>query len=185
MAVVLVLALIAYCVLVSTGIWRAAGQYTGSTIWALLAKVHAVVGYLPALGVILAIVLPAQNKPMAQAPTTRPTSFSYAEAPPQTQPQQAPPSSPAGQNHLDAELEAMDRVHPGWREKVQSQKFHDWLAAQSEQVRHTYENTEAAAQLSTVIVQYDQWVAGSVNRQLYDESEIDRFLRDAPHKPSF
>lgn len=173
MAIMLLLALIAYFMLVNTGIWRAAGQYTGSPIWALLAKVHAVVGYLSTLGIILAIVLPAQNKPMAQAPTTRPTPFSYAEAPPQTQPQQMPPSSPAGKNPLDAELEAMDRVHPGWREKVKSQKFHNWLAAQSEQVRHTYENTETAAQLSTVIVQYDQWVAGSVNQGLYDKGQFD------------
>ena len=51
---------VAYTVIVNVGIWRAASQYEGPKVWAVLAK--AAVAALPALlvvGTILAIVLPA------------------------------------------------------------------------------------------------------------------------------
>lgn len=51
---------VAYTVIVNVGIWRAASQYGGPKVWAVLAK--AAVAALPALlivGTILAIVLPA------------------------------------------------------------------------------------------------------------------------------
>jgi hypothetical protein len=58
MAIMLVLAFIAYCIFVNTGIWRAANQYHGQAAWATLAKIVAAVSYafmiLVALGFIVA-----------------------------------------------------------------------------------------------------------------------------------
>jgi len=55
------------------------------------------------------------------------------------------------------ELAVMDRVHSGWREKVQSQEFGLWLASQGEQVQQAYQTADTADGLGAVIGQYDQW----------------------------
>jgi hypothetical protein len=60
---------------------------------------------------------------------------------------------------LDIELVVMDRMHKGWREKVQSQEFGLWIASQGEQVQQAYETANTADGLSAVIGQYDQWAA--------------------------
>ena len=58
---------------------------------------------------------------------------------------------------VDVELAVMDRMHAGWRDTVQSQDFHVWLATQNEQVRETYAVSQSADALGGVLGQYGQW----------------------------
>ena len=67
------------------------------------------------------------------------------------------PSDAAALSPLEIELVVMDRMHAGWRDKVQSQDFQLWLATQNEQVRQTYAVSESADELGGVLGQYDQW----------------------------
>lgn len=60
---------------------------------------------------------------------------------------------------IAVELAVMDRMHTGWREKVYSQEFSLWMAAQGEQVKQAYETANTADGLAAVIGQYDQWAA--------------------------
>lgn len=86
-----------------------------------------------------------------------------AQAAPPEQVQQtvATAASPAGAE-LDPvvlELAVMDRMHSGWRDKVQGQEFNLWLGAQSEDVQTAYLTADTADALAGVIGQFDQWQA--------------------------
>lgn len=65
--------------------------------------------------------------------------------------------APAELHQADIEMAVMDRMHKGWREKVQSQDFNLWLAAQEEQVQQGFHTAETADGLAAVIGQFDQW----------------------------
>lgn len=67
------------------------------------------------------------------------------------------PSDAAALSPLEIELAVMDRMHAGWRDKVQSQDFQLWLATQNEQERETFAALESANELGGVLGQYDQW----------------------------
>ncbi|WP_286999660.1 MULTISPECIES: hypothetical protein [Comamonas] len=58
---------------------------------------------------------------------------------------------------VDIELAVMDRMHAGWREKVQGQEFNTWLSAQSEEVQAAFGTADTADSLAAVIGQFDQW----------------------------
>jgi len=60
---------------------------------------------------------------------------------------------------LAIELAVMDRMHSGWREKVASQEFGLWLAAQSPDVQTAFSAADTAQALAEVIGQFDQWSA--------------------------
>ena len=57
------------------------------------------------------------------------------------------------------ELAVMDRMHQGWREKVQGQDFGLWLAAQPAEVQTAFDTADTADALAGVIGQFDQWTA--------------------------
>ena len=92
--------------------------------------------------------------------------------PMQPLPQVAPPAAPhapvaAGEAVAQAELDpmavelaVMDHMHKGWLDKLQSEPFGMWLAAQGDEVKRGYASAQTAAELSAVIGQYDQWSAG-------------------------
>ncbi len=77
------------------------------------------------------------------------------EQPVQQQPQQ--PTSVDGATNEMIELALMDRLHKGWREKVQSQEFNLWLAASGEETRDTYQTAATADELGPVISGFDKW----------------------------
>lgn len=54
-AILALLVFAAYFVIVNTGIWRAASQYQGLAVWAGLAKVAAVIGFVTIAAVALAV----------------------------------------------------------------------------------------------------------------------------------
>lgn len=59
-AILAVLALVVYYVIVHVGIWRAASQYQGAKVWAILAKIAVLITPVClVLGTILAVALPA------------------------------------------------------------------------------------------------------------------------------
>lgn len=73
MAIMLVLAFIAYCIFVNTGIWRAANQYHGQAAWATLAKIVAAVSYAFMILVVFGFIVAAWEaigKPTLQATPT-------------------------------------------------------------------------------------------------------------------
>ncbi|WP_423459967.1 hypothetical protein [Ottowia sp. VDI28] len=88
---------------------------------------------------------------------------------PAPQPQAAPPAEvqqpvatgsapePAELDPVAMELAVMDRIHKGWREKVQGEEFVLWLASQDEKVQQDYQAATTVDGLSAVIGQYDQW----------------------------
>lgn len=101
-----------------------------------------------------------------------PEIAAYAKAliPQQQQTQQAAPPAPVQQtvatdaapasaalDPVDIELAVMDRMHAGWREKVQGQEFNTWLSAQSEEVQAAFGTADTADSLAAVIGQFDQW----------------------------
>lgn len=88
----------------------------------------------------------------------------------QPQPPVAPPAQPqqpvatsaapvqAEQDPMAIEMAVMDRMHKGWREKVQSPEFNVWLAAQEEQAQQAFAEANTADGVAAVIGQYDQFV---------------------------
>lgn len=60
---------------------------------------------------------------------------------------------------VDIELMVMDRMHAGWREKVNGQDFGLWLAAQDAAVQTAFNTADTADALAGVIGQFDQWTA--------------------------
>lgn len=89
------------------------------------------------------------------------------QQPQSTQPVQVQQPDPTGGAHaaqavadpVALELAVMDRMHKGWREKVQSQEFDLWLTTQGEQARASFDAAQSADDLAAVIGQYDQWAA--------------------------
>ncbi|MGF6211781.1 hypothetical protein [Comamonas sp. 4034] len=90
----------------------------------------------------------------------------------QPQAQAAPPVAPqepvatvqaveqAEPDQMFIELAVMDRTQPGWREKVQSQPFGSWLAAQGDETRQAFQAAQTAEALASVVDGYDKWIAG-------------------------
>lgn len=90
----------------------------------------------------------------------------------QPQPQAAPPvapqepvatgqaEAPAEPDRVAIELAVMDRTHQGWREKVQSQPFGSWLAAQGDEVRQAFQSASTAEELASVVNGFDKWTSG-------------------------
>lgn len=64
---------------------------------------------------------------------------------------------PAELDPAAIELAVMDRMHKGWREKVQSPEFNVWLAAQEEQAQEAFAKADTADGLAAVIGQYEQF----------------------------
>ena len=77
-AVLALLVFVAYFVVVNTGIWRAASQYQGLAVWAGLAKVAAVIGFVTIAAVVLAIaavaVDTARQAPRDASPAAPPAA---------------------------------------------------------------------------------------------------------------
>ena len=83
-------------------------------------------------------------------------------APPAQEEQTVATAANHGQAELDPvviELEVMDRMHSGWREKVAGQDFSLWLAAQGQEVQSAFAAADTAQAMAAVIGQFDQWEA--------------------------
>lgn len=100
-----------------------------------------------------------------------------ADAP--QQPSAATPST------VDLQEALMDHLHDGWREKVGSQDFQLWIAAQPEEVRTTFNTTEKAKELSGVLGKYEAWMTSRDSRQSKGKERLENALTPTgtPGKP--
>ena len=73
------------------------------------------------------------------------------------QPQQPQPTQAEAASQELVELALMDRLHKGWREKVQSQDFQLWLAASGDDVRNKYQTAATADELGSIVQGFDTW----------------------------
>lgn len=96
------------------------------------------------------------------------------EDPAPQQPTQAQQPSAA-----DVEAQLMDHFHEGWREKIQSQDFGLWLAAQPEDVRNTFNTTDKAKVLHGVISKFDAWSAAQQSRKAKSSDRLANALTPA------
>lgn len=83
-AILALLVFAAYFVIVNTGIWRAASRYQGMAVWAGLAKVAAVIGFVTIAAVVLAVASAATDT--ARRAATPPPTASQAAPSVNTQP---------------------------------------------------------------------------------------------------
>lgn len=77
---------------------------------------------------------------------------------PVQQPQQAAVQAP-GIDPVDIELAVMDRMHTGWRDKVQSPEWNLWAATQGASAVKALDAVQTADELGKAIGQFDQWTA--------------------------
>ncbi|ODU60756.1 MAG: hypothetical protein ABT02_04775 [Comamonadaceae bacterium SCN 68-20] len=145
-AIAVVFAFCAYAALANIGIWRAASAYAGPAVWAMLGKVVSVLGLLAAAGAAAMVAVALEGGNM-QVPRARLPAY---------QGQGAPAPAPAGpHDSVDVELARMDSTHPGWRDTVKSQEFHDWMATQNPGLKAAVDTADTADKLSDILRMYE------------------------------
>lgn len=73
------------------------------------------------------------------------------------EPVQQPQQVQQGIDPLELEMAILDRIHGGWRDKVQSNDFGLWLSAQGQDKQQAYESATTADQITALIGEFDQW----------------------------
>lgn len=86
------------------------------------------------------------------------------------------PQQPLPSQQPDLQAELMDHFHEGWREKIGSQDFQLWLAAQPDDVRNTFNSTEKAKELSAVISKFDAWGTAKQQQQAKSSARLQNSL---------
>lgn len=92
---------------------------------------------------------------------------------------QGPAAAPQPQelpSQPDLQMELMDHFHEGWREKIGSQDFQLWIAAQPEDVRNTFNSTHKAKDLNAVIAKFDAWGAVKQTQQAKSSARLQNAL---------
>lgn len=128
-----------------------------------------VAAYVRSLG----IVPPSQ--PPAAPPAEVQQSVATASAP-----------APAELDQAAIELAVMDRMHSGWREKVQSPDFNVWLAAQEEPTQKAFAEAGTADSLAAVLGQYDQWAtarAGAADKAARGQQRLKAAVTPSGNAP--
>ena len=143
-AITVVFAFCAYAALANIGIWRAASAYAGATLWAMLGKVVSVLGLLAAAGAATMVAVALDGGDM-QVPRARLPAYQGQGA-----------TAPAGPHDpVDVELARMDSTHPGWRDTLKSQDFHDWLATQNPRMKAAVDTADTAQKLADILRMYE------------------------------
>ncbi|MFM9922744.1 hypothetical protein VLK31_07120 [Variovorax sp. H27-G14] len=89
---------------------------------------------------------------------------------------EAPQHQPLPSQQPDLQAELMDHFNEGWREKIGSQDFQLWLAAQPDDVRTTFNSTEKAKELSAVISKFDAWGTAKQTQQAKSSARLQNSL---------
>lgn len=76
----------------------------------------------------------------------------------------APQASSQRNASINEQVVMMDRIHPGWREKMQSQGFQGWLQLQGDGTKNAFATADSAKQLDILLRHYDQWAIAQLNR---------------------
>ena len=99
-----VLAFFAYYVIVHVGIWRAASEYEGAKVWAIIAKIAvAITPVCLVIGTLAAVIIPARHQPPKQAQEIAPTTKNSGQ-------DDKPTLSPINSNQQD-KIEDQDLLH--------------------------------------------------------------------------
>jgi hypothetical protein len=80
-AVLIVLAFLAYYVIVNTGIWRSASAYTGPKVWAVLAHIGAGLGYISLVILVLTMIAGGREALVSRPSATDSTPQTERPAP--------------------------------------------------------------------------------------------------------
>lgn len=91
-------------------------------------------------------------------------------------PEAQPQHQPAADATRDLQEQLMDHLNEGWREKIGSQDFNLWLATQPDDVRSTFNTTEKAKELNSVISKFDAWSGGREARQSKGKQRLEQAL---------
>jgi hypothetical protein len=83
------------------------------------------------------------------------------------------------------ELALMDRLHKGWREKVQSNEFALWLAASGDELVSKYQTAATADELGDIIKSYDAWNQSKGQRRTSASQRLEQAMtpNGSPGKP--
>lgn len=83
------------------------------------------------------------------------------------------------------ELALMDRLHKGWREKVQTSEFATWLAANGDDMVNKYQTAATADELGEIIKSYDSWNQSKGQRRTSASQRLEQAMTPSgsPGKP--
>lgn len=83
------------------------------------------------------------------------------------------------------ELALMDRLHKGWREKVQTSEFATWLAANGDDMVNKYQTAATADELGEIIKSYDSWNQSKGQRRTSASQRLEQAMtpNGSPGKP--
>ena len=78
--------------------------------------------------------------------------------------------------YRETQLELMDTLHEGWREKIASEDFNLWINAQPENVRQVFQTTERAKDLSGILTGFENWKKNVADRGAKNKQRLEAAL---------
>ena len=78
--------------------------------------------------------------------------------------------------YRETQLELMDTLHEGWREKIASEDFNLWINAQPENVRQVFQTTERAKDLSGILTGFESWKKNVSDRGAKNKQRLEAAL---------
>ena len=78
--------------------------------------------------------------------------------------------------YRETQLELMDTLHEGWREKIASEDFNLWINAQPDNVRQVFQTTERAKDLSGILTGFENWKKNAVDRGAKNKQRLEAAL---------
>ena len=78
--------------------------------------------------------------------------------------------------YRETQLELMDTLHEGWREKIASEDFNLWINAQPDNVRQVFQTTERAKDLSGILTGFENWKKNVADRGAKNKQRLEAAL---------
>ena len=78
--------------------------------------------------------------------------------------------------YRETQMELMDTLHEGWREKIASEDFNLWINAQPENVRQVFQTTERAKDLSGILTGFENWKKNVSDRGAKNKQRLEAAL---------
>ena len=78
--------------------------------------------------------------------------------------------------YRETQMELMDTLHEGWREKIASEDFNIWINAQPDNVRQVFQTTERAKDLSGVLTGFENWKKNVSDRGAKNKQRLEAAL---------
>ena len=78
--------------------------------------------------------------------------------------------------YRETQMELMDTLHEGWREKIASEDFNLWINAQPDSVRQVFQTTERAKDLSGILSGFESWKKNVADRGAKNKQRLEAAL---------